>query len=63
MGRTHPVSYTHLDVYKRQEEMGSGTGLRPSPWSGDDDEIITGTICVVGRHQRNYKTYLLMVKS
>ena len=50
-----PVSYTHLDVYKRQalgydptgkrdvvrprrRETGSGTGLRPSPWSGDDDD-------------------------
>ena len=26
------VSYTHLDVYKRQEEMCSGTALRSSPW-------------------------------
>ena len=31
------VSYTHLDVYKRQE-MGSGTGLGPNPWSGTYQE-------------------------
>ena len=29
LGRsTYPVSYTHLDVYKRQHRMGPGAGIR-----------------------------------
>ena len=29
-----PVSYTHLDVYKRQPWSGPGIGMRPGTWVG-----------------------------
>ena len=34
----HPTGKS--DVRRTEDEMGSGTGLRSSPWSGDDDKLI-----------------------
>ena len=49
MNRPHPVSYTHLDVYKRQADR-SGWTVKVAPTTrGDAKNLIDGTNSDVAR--------------